>query len=136
MKTKITEFLSQFLKFGLVGILNTALTYAVFFILVKLNIHYQIANAIGFVIGVLNSYYWNNRYVFTTKEGEKRNHFKALLKTFAAYGITGLLLQSFFLWLFVEHFGIDSLIAQLFSLCITVPTNFVLNKYWSFKIKS
>lgn len=136
MRTKITEFLSQFFKFGLVGILNTALTYAVFFVLVKINVHYQIANAIGFVIGVLNSYYWNNRYVFKTKEGEKRNHFQALLKTFAAYGITGLLLQSFFLWLFVEHFGIDSLIAQLISLCITVPTNFVLNKYWSFKIKS
>lgn len=136
MKNKITEFLSQFFKFGLVGVLNTALTYAVFFILVKINVHYQIANAIGFVIGVLNSYYWNNRYVFKTKEGEKRNHFKALLKTFAAYGITGLLLQSFFLWLYVEHFGIDSLIAQLISLCITVPTNFVLNKYWSFKIKS
>lgn len=136
MKNKITEFLSQFFKFGLVGVLNTALTYAVFFILVKINVHYQIANAIGFVIGVLNSYYWNNRYVFTTKEGEERNHIKALLKTFAAYGITGLVLQSLFLWLFVEHFGINSLIAQLISLCITVPTNFVLNKYWSFKIKS
>ena len=129
------EFFLQFVKFGFVGILNTALTYVVFFVLVKLNVHYQIANAVGFVVGVLNSYYWNNRFVFKTQEGKKRNHFKALLKTFAAYGITGLVLQSILLWLFVEHFCIDSLLAQLMSLSITVPLNFLLNKYWSFKIK-
>lgn len=134
MKDNKKETLYQFIKFGLVGLSNTVLSYVVYCVLVKLNTHYQIANIVGFIVGVLNSYYWNNRYVFKTNEGEKRNHIKTLFKTFVAYGITGLLLQGFLLWLFVERFEIDSLIAQLLGLCITVPLNFVLNKFWSFKI--
>lgn len=134
MKDNKKEMLFQFIKFGLVGLSNTVLSYVVYCVLVKLNTHYQIANIVGFIVGVLNSYYWNNRYVFKTNEGEKRNHIKTLFKTFVAYGITGLLLQGFLLWLFVERFEIDSLIAQLLGLCITVPLNFVLNKFWSFKI--
>lgn len=134
MKDGKKETLFQFIKFGLVGLSNTILSYVVYCVLVKLNTHYQIANIVGFIVGVLNSYYWNNRYVFKTNKGEKRNHIKTLFKTFVAYGITGLLLQGFLLWLFVERFDIDSLIAQLLGLCITVPLNFVLNKFWSFKI--
>ena len=134
MKDDKKETLFQFIKFGLVGLSNTLLSYVVYCVLVKLNTHYQIANIVGFIVGVLNSYYWNNRYVFKTNNGEKRNHIKTLFKTFVAYGITGLLLQGFLLWLFVEKFDIDSLIAQLLGLCITVPLNFVLNKFWSFKI--
>lgn len=134
MKDNKKETLFQFIKFGLVGLSNTVLSYVVYCVLIKLNTHYQIANIVGFIVGVLNSYYWNNRYVFKTNEGEKRNHIKTLFKTFVAYGITGLLLQGFLLWLFVERFEIDSLIAQLLGLCITVPLNFVLNKFWSFKI--
>lgn len=135
MKDNKKETLIQFIKFGLVGMSNTALSYIVFYILVKFNIHYQVANIIGFIVGVLNSYFWNNRYVFKTAEGEIRNHFKTLLKTFVAYGITGLVLQGFLLWLFVEILNMNSLVAQLFGLAITVPLNFIINKFWSFKNK-
>lgn len=123
----------QFIKFGLVGCSNTVLSYACFYACISFGWHYLIANSIGFVVGVLNAYYWSNKYVFNKHEDGKRNHFVTLLKTFAAYSITGVFLQSLLLFLFVDRLEFDSRIAQLICLSITVPLNFLLNKFWSFK---
>ena len=123
----------QFLKFGLVGLSNTILSYVVFSILVLLGLHYLIANVISFVFGVSNAFYWSNKYVFKKGKGENRGILPSLIKTFFAYGFTGILLNSFLLWVLVERYDIYSLIAQALSLIITVPLNFILNKYWSFK---
>lgn len=123
----------QFVKFGLVGCSNTLLSYIIYAICVKFCMHYLFANVLGFFFGVINAYYWSNRYVFKTAKGRNRNHITALCKTFLSYGVTGVLLQSIMLYLLVENVGFDSLIAQLICLAITVPLNFLLNKFWSFK---
>ena len=70
----------QFVKFGLVGLSNTLLTYVVYAILVTLGLHYQLSNVISYAAGIFNSYYWNNKYVFQEEEGQRRNHVKALAK--------------------------------------------------------
>ena len=127
--------LVQFIKFGIVGFSNTILSYTLYSICVLLGVHYQLANVIGFVAGVLNSFYWSNKYVFTKSVNEQRNALFVLLKTFIAYGSTGLVLNSLLLYVFIERLGIPDLIAQLIGLTITVPLNFVLNKYCSFKSK-
>ena len=126
----------QFLKFGLVGLSNTILSYVFFSILVLLGLHYFIANAISFVVGVSNAFYWSNKYVFKKGECENRGILQSLIKTFLAYGFTGLLLNSFLLWVLIERYDIYSLIAQALCLIITVPLNFILNKYWSFKTET
>lgn len=58
------EAFMQFVKFGLVGLSNTLLTYVVYAILVTLGLHYQLSNVISYAAGIFNSYYWNNKYVF------------------------------------------------------------------------
>ena len=117
----------------MVGISNTALSYAIFYICVILGAHYLVSNLVGFVAGVLYAYYWSNKYVFKVEETNKRNHVVALIKTFVSYGTTGIILQSIFLYLLVEYGTMDSRVAQLICLLITVPLNFIINKYWSFK---
>ena len=52
----------QFIKFGIVGISNTAIAFTVYYILYFLGIHYMISNFIGWAIGVFNGFYWNNKY--------------------------------------------------------------------------
>ncbi len=133
MKRNYINTIIQFIKFCVVGCSNTILSYVTFFICVKLGVHYLIANLIGFVIGVLNAYFWSNKYIFKVNSGAQRNSTKSLIKTFISYGITGVLLQSILLYLFVEYMKLDSLIAQLICLLITVPLNFILNKFWSFR---
>lgn len=127
---KLQDLIRQFIKFGLVGISNTIISLAVYYIFIFINLDlYIIGSICGFVVGVLNSYYWNNRFVFTT---ENRNHLRAILRTFLSYGLT-FIISTILLFIMVEFLNISEVIAPLLNLIITVPLNFVLNKFWAFK---
>ena len=54
----------QFIKFGMVGIVNTLLSEGIYCVLVFFDIHYLVAYLVGFILSVLNAYYWNNKCVF------------------------------------------------------------------------
>lgn len=125
----------QFIKFGIVGASNTLIAYVIYSICVYLGTHYLLANALGFFISVLNAYYWSDRFVFKKGEGEARSAIWTLAKTYIAYGSTGLLLASILLYLYVDKLHISEYIAQLLVLVITIPLNFIINKFWSFKTK-
>lgn len=122
----------QIIRFGIVGVSNTLISYITFVVLVLLSVHYLWANVVSFVVGVLNAFYWSNRYVFIMKENEYRPMIPTLVKTFLSYGFTGILLASLLLFFLVEHAGASAIIAQLIVLSLTVPLNFLLNKYWTF----
>lgn len=129
----------QFVKFGIIGLSNTLLSYVLnvltLFLLMPLHVSwdYIAGNMVGFVLSVLWSFYWNNKFVFTMCNGQKRNLLKALLKTYISYGFTGIILNNILSWLWITKFGISKLIAPLINLIISVPLNFVINKFWAFK---
>lgn len=129
---KIKDLLTQFIKFGLVGGINTILSYAItnigFYVL---NLHEQISNIIAFVITVFISFLLNSKFVF--KQEEKRNFWKSLLKVYASYSITGLFLTAILLYIEEQLLGIPHYIATLMNLIVTIPINFILNKLWAFK---
>ena len=131
--------LIQFIKFGIVGVSNTVLSYVinvlVLLMMRPMNVawDYFASNIISFLLSVLWSFYWNNRFVFVAKEGEHRNVWKALLKTYIAYGFTGIILNNLLSWVWVSVLGISKYIAPLINLIVSVPLNFVINKLWAFK---
>ena len=127
------ETVVQFIKFGLVGVSNTLISYVTYALLVYLGVPYIIASICGFVVSTLNAFFWNNGFVFKKQEDEKRNLWKALVKTFLSYAGTSLVLHNILLVFFVEILHISKYIAPLISLVITIPLNFLLNKFWSFK---
>lgn len=90
-------------------------------------------NIVAFVLSVLWAFYWNNRYVFVIRDGEQRKIGKALIKTYLSYGFFGILLNNVLSWLRISVVGISKYIAPLINLIITVPLNFVINKFWAFK---
>ena len=125
----------QFIKFGLVGVSSTVISYGIYALLTYIGYPYVISNIIAFVVSVLNSFFWNNRYVFVKKDGEKRNALWAFAKTFLAYGTTGLLLSNILLVLLVEKCQMNKYIAPILILLITIPLNFIMNKFWAFRTK-
>ena len=138
---KIKSWLSssgiQFIKFGLVGALNTLLSYLIingcYYLL---GLHEQISNAINFVITVFISYLLNSKFVFAKKgDEEKQPWYKSLLKVYASYAITELLLMALLLFVEERIFHVPHYIATLINLVITVPANFLLNKYWAYRKK-
>lgn len=150
--------LIQFIKFGLVGVSNTAISYGIemlcYYVLFKNtkfigilnllaflgistdgnNVKIVITTVIAFVVSVSNSYFWNNRYVFGSGKKSFSEHFKTYFKTFACYGITGLILSPI-IKILLTKISVPFFIASLGALVITIPLNFVMNKFWAFKSK-
>ncbi len=126
--------LVQFVKFGMVGISNTLIALGVYWVcFYLLHMHYQLSNLISFVVSVTNAYYWNSKYVF--KSGVKRTakeHVRAYGKAFLSYGST-YLLSAALLYLWVEKLHISEGIAPIINLLVTIPMNFLLNKFWAFR---
>lgn len=129
----------QFIKFAIVGVSNTFIAYVinVFCLWIlrgyQLNIDYIIGNVMSFLLSVLWSFYWNEKYVFTIDEGEQRNRKKALLKTYISYGFTGILLNNFLSYIWISQLAVSKYFAPLLNLIISVPVNFLMNKFWAFK---
>lgn len=130
----------QFVKFGIVGLSNTAINYLIYTVFLLLlrkfevgGMDYLIAQIIAFVLSVLWSFFWNNKYVFTVKEGQQRNWLRALIKTYISYSFTGLFLNSILLVLWVQVFHISEFIAPIINLLVSVPLNFLINKFWAFQ---
>ena len=147
--------LIQFIKFGLVGVSNTLISYAVemlgYYVLFSSStfpgtvsllasigltvtgeqIRVIVVTVLSFVISVTNAYYWNNRCVFGQGKKTVGEHLRTYLKTVACYALTGLLLApAAKVWL--VGVGVPFWIASLSTLIITIPLNFILNKFWAF----
>ena len=131
------EGFMQFVKFGIIGLSNTVISYnvAVLLILSPFSVSWDFfaGNMVGFLLSVLWSFYWNNRFVFTMQEGQRRSVWKALLKTYLAYGFTGIILNNILSWLWITKFGISKFIAPVINLIVSVPLNFIINKLWAFR---
>ena len=133
------EGFMQFVKFGIIGLSNTVISYilnvAVLLILSPFSVSWDFfaGNMVGFLLSVLWSFYWDNRFVFTMQEGQRRSVWKALLKTYLAYGFTGIILNNILSWLWITKFGISKFIAPVINLIVSVPLNFIINKLWAFR---
>jgi len=118
----------QFIKFGIVGASNVVLNLVIYYALLYFSVQYMIAYTIAFAVCVCNAYFWNSHYVFPKSKGGG----KSFLKSVTAYGST-YLLSIGLLYALVELLNVSKWISPLFVLCITMPVNFILHKYWVFK---
>ena len=139
MEKERMKTLVQFVKFGLVGVSNTAVSYVLYaMIIFLLRDHaweqdYIFANVTSFTISVFWSFYWNNKYVFREEEKGSRKKWKALGKCFLSYGFTGYILDNILSYIWIRRLGISRYLAPLLNLVFSVPVNFLLNKLWAFK---
>ena len=123
----------QFVKFGIVGLSNTLISLAVYYVFVWIDPGlYMWGSAAGWVVSVLNAFYWSNRVVFANESNTKKDLLLRLLKSYLSYGGTFLLSQ-LLLWLEVQCWGVDEWIAPIVNLLLTIPLNFLINKFWTFR---
>lgn len=72
--------IERFVKYCLVGVLNTLVTLGVIFVsksIIGLNPY--LSNAMGYVAGVINSFLWNKNWVFHSGGSYRREAFRFLL---------------------------------------------------------
>jgi putative flippase GtrA len=122
---KLTLGQRQFVRFLVVGVLNTAVGYGTFVLLVLLKLRPGLSLFMATVLGVLFNYLTTGRLVFAAR-GLGRLPFFA-----AVYGLTFVLN----LWSLrsLLSAGFSPILAQAILLPLMVILNFVLNKILVFR---
>ena len=123
--------LKQFIGFGLVGGINTILTYLLYLTLYQL-INPTAAMGVGYGLTSVLGLFLNDTWVFKVKD--HRDLKSVAPRYYFSYGLTfimSLILTSF--W--NDAFNLPKPLAPMFALMITDPTNFLLSKFWVFREK-
>ena len=128
-RTRVPHVLVQFVKFGIVGISNTLLTFAVYTVLLKVfGVWYIAASAIGFIVGATNGFLLNRRWTFAGHVGDALTPVR-----WAVVQTVGLGLNLGLLYLLVHDAGLDELIAQALATIVVTITTFLVNRAWTFR---
>jgi putative flippase GtrA len=118
----------QFLKYGLVGLIGTAMQYAVLIGLIRLHVaNAVVASTVGAALGACVNYALN--YYVTFKSAE--HHMRAATKFFLV-AAAGMAINATLMSLLVERLHIQYLIAQCLSTACVLGAGFVINSLWSF----
>lgn len=129
---KLKKLMQQAVKFGLVGVLNTLIDYAVYSLLLfipYIREHYVIAQVLGYSTGLANSLYCNKRWTFAQKERMSKAQLIAfLVVNLAALGVSTAVLVAAQEWIGLGPY-IGKIVATVFSMAV----NFLGNKIIVFK---
>ena len=118
----------RFIRFLLVGGINTLFGYFVFSVLILLQIHYAIASLLATILGVLFNYFTTGRIVFNNSDS------KLLIKFFGVYGIT-YLINLLFLKIF-DSYQVNMLIAGAILIFPMAFLSYFLNKTFVFQVEN
>ncbi len=122
--------IKQFMKFAVVGGINTVIDYLIFSALIYLlHVHYLAANIVSFSVAVTNSYILNRRWTFRRGSQQWRSEAaKFFIINIIALGISELLLH-----LFVERLHVSELLAKAMAIIVVLFWNFVGTRFWAFR---
>jgi putative flippase GtrA len=119
--------MKMFLKFGTVGFFNTLITLGSYTLFIYIGINYLAANVLGYSLGVLNSYYWNKKWVFQDRTEKASVFFK-----FIAVNILTLAFNTFALCILVSQLGFHPVLANVFAIGSGLALNYIMNYKWTF----
>jgi putative flippase GtrA len=123
------EFIRQSLRFGAVGLLNTAIgLLAIYSVLFFFNTNPAIANAIGYAIGLTISFRLNRIWTFSDNQSIREVLPSYLMAVAASY-----LLNLSVMMLSFYHLNVDPYLSQFFGIGIYTITMFMACKLFVFK---
>lgn len=119
----------QFVKFGIVGVSNTLISFAVYTLLLKVfGVWYVAASGIGFSVGAVNGFLWNRAWTFRGHVGDALTPVRWFVVQ-----TCGLLIDLGLVYLFVDGLGLDELVGQAVTTAMVTVLTFFVNRAWTFK---
>ena len=115
------------LRFGVVGVSNLALSFAVFWLAHRVA-PAAVAQVLCYAVGMLWSYYWNRRWTFQSQGRVAREAGR-----FFSLQIGFMLLSSSLLGVLVDHAHFPSGPTWLAVAILITVLNFIASRYWAFK---
>jgi putative flippase GtrA len=126
-----TELLTM-VKYGLVGVANTAIFSLVTYLVSLTGVHYSIYTAIGYIVAILFSFYMNNRFTFKGTKGDV----KVMLAKFLGVTLSLMLLVQVIQYVFIDVIGTMEIIGIIVGMLFYTGTGYLLNRNFVFKNKS
>jgi len=127
--SNIVKLIFELGRYGLVGVIR--LLIGVIFIFIPYNlwgVNYILCNVVGYSIGLIVGFILHKRWVFKSKE----NWNKEAIPYFVTFGIA-YIINMILLILCAEKLMLDKNISQVIAICGFTTTNYLVNKYWTFK---
>ena len=122
----------QFIKFCLIGVLNTGIDFIIYGFLTRvLGFYFLLANIISVVVAMTFSFFANKTVTFKNKD-------TGILKQYSKFvfiNTFGLILNNIILFIGVRVFNLNDLLAKFGAIIVTLVVNFIGMKYWAFKEK-
>lgn len=120
------KLIAQIMKFVLVGGLSFVFDFIIYYILTNFfSIYYLVAGFFSFSLSVIFNYLMSMKYVFKSKDDLKKSHEFVIFVTLSVLGL-GLNLLS--LYILVDLFKMNDLVAKVFVAGIVMIFNFVTRK--------
>lgn len=131
----------QLVKYGIIGVSNTLITLIVFYIVnTWLGMGYAIANTLGYILGLINSFVWNRTWVFRSGGNLWREAGLFTLGFFICFGLQ--MGVSYWLlstplhdielsWLPMKNTGEN--IIMCLSMVVYTLANYAYNRFVTFK---
>ena len=111
------------LRYGANGVFNTAVTYALYLLLIKV-LDYRVAIVLVYAVGICLSYLVNGAVVF-----QARGRFAFFVLVYVGLLVVNLLIT----WSLVERFAWSEEFAPLPAVAVVFVLGFVINKYVVFQ---
>ncbi|GGH38753.1 GtrA family protein [Paenibacillus segetis] len=124
--------IEQFLKFNLVGLVNTGIDFVIFTLLLWLGVFALLAQCISYAAGTLNSYFMNKRLTFNDRIDHQQKFDIAKFTKFALINLVVLGCSLPLLSLLIHQVGLHPILAKLIVTCGTVIINFFATRKWVF----
>ena len=127
---------SEVLNYLIMGALTTLVSILVYALCTRIfHINYMISNIISWILSVSFAYITNKKFVFKSI----CDTFKDLIieiYQFFKYRLFSLVIDILLMYVFVELFNIDDMIAKIIVQVIVIILNYVFSKLFVFKKKS
>lgn len=119
--------LTQFIRYGVVGLTSNAVIYLVYIILTHLGINPKLAMSLLYVVGVFQTFVFNKKWAFQF-EGAAA---PAIVRHFMTYAV-GYAVNFLALILLVDQFGLPHQEVQALMIFVVALMLFVVQRYWVF----
>lgn len=120
------KLISQFMKFGIVGVIAFVIDYGLMVLLTEVfGVPYLISTTVSFIISVIFNYFASMRFVFKRKDDMSRRREFII---FVVLSVIGLVINDVFMWLMVDFLFIDYRISKIVVTFIVAVWNFVTRK--------
>jgi putative flippase GtrA len=115
-------------KYGIVGVLNVAIDFALYALLVSLGVWYVAAKGISLTVATINGYTWNRRWTFRAGQHRTAMLTRYILVQAACY-VTNIAVLA----ILVEALGMGAIPAQAVAVPFVAALSFLGQRMWTFR---